>query len=154
MRHLRKLPDVIGLFVRPDAAAGDAGSTHAWAEVYFPGDCGVAKPLLPETCYDRRQEDAMRRDSFERFYYEKVSLEGCGCAEYVSTRLRDLDRLAVKAEARGIAWSAPESLQVWVRLADRIRKLAERANWRPQPRFMFPRWSPAAELFAGCHRRG
>ena len=32
------------------------------------------------------QEDAMRRDSFERFYYEKVSLEGCGCSEYVSTR--------------------------------------------------------------------
>ena len=30
----------------------------------------------------------MRRDSFERFYYEKVSLEGCGCAEYVTTRLR------------------------------------------------------------------
>jgi hypothetical protein len=23
----------------------------------------------------------MRRDSFERFYYEKVSLEGGGCAE-------------------------------------------------------------------------
>ena len=48
----------------------------------------------------------MRRDSFERFYYEKVALEGCGCAEYVSTRLRDLDGLAVKAEARGIAWTA------------------------------------------------
>ena len=66
----------------------------------------------------------MRRDSFERFYYEKVSLEGCGCAEYVSTRLRDLDGLAVKAEARGIAWTAPERLPVWVRLADRIRKVA------------------------------
>jgi hypothetical protein len=75
----------------------------------------------------------MRRDSFERFYYERVSLEGCGCAEYVSTRLRDLDGLAVKAEARGVAWSAPESPHIWVRLADRIRKLAERANWRPQP---------------------
>ena len=68
----------------------------------------------------------MRRDSFERFYYEKVSLEGCGCAEYVSTRLRDLDGLAVKAEARGVAWSAPESLPVWVRLVERVRKLAER----------------------------
>jgi hypothetical protein len=75
----------------------------------------------------------MRRDGFERFYYEKVSLEGCGCAEYVSTRLRDLDRLAVKAEARCIAWSAPERLPVRVRLAERIRKVAERANWRPQP---------------------
>ncbi len=75
----------------------------------------------------------MRRDSFERFYYEKVALEGCGCAEYVSTRLRDLDGLAVKAEVRGIAWSAPERLPVWVRLADRIRKVTERANWRLQP---------------------
>ncbi len=69
----------------------------------------------------------MRRDSFERFYYEKVSLEGCGCAEYVSTRLRDLDGLAVNAEVRGIAWTAlPERRSVWVRLADRIRKVAER----------------------------
>jgi hypothetical protein len=126
-----------------------------WAEVYLPGDCGVAKPLLLETCYDRRQEDAMCRDSFERFYYEKVSLEGCGCAVYVSTRLRDLDGLAVKDEARGIAWTAlPEHLPVWVRLADRIRKVAERATWRPQPRFKVRRWSPAAGLLSGCHRRG
>jgi hypothetical protein len=71
----------------------------------------------------------MRRDSFERFYYEKVSLEGCGCAEYVSTRLRDLDGLAVNAEVRGIAWTAlPERRSVWVRLADRIRKVAERGQ--------------------------
>lgn len=35
----------------------------------------------------------MRRDSFERFYYEKVGLgEGCGCAEHV-TRIRELDAL-------------------------------------------------------------
>lgn len=35
----------------------------------------------------------MRKDSFERFYYEKVGLgEGCGCAEHV-TRIRDLDDL-------------------------------------------------------------
>lgn len=41
----------------------------------------------------------MRRDSFERFYYEKVGLgEGCGCAEYV-TRLRDLDVLAARDNA-------------------------------------------------------
>ena len=60
----------------------------------------------------------MRRDSFERFYYEKVSLEGCGCAEYVSTRLRDLDGLAVKAEVRGTAWTAlPERQSVWIGLA-------------------------------------
>jgi hypothetical protein len=96
----------------------------------------------------------MRR-GFERFYHEKVSLEGCGYPEYVSTRLRDLDGLAVKAKARGIAWTAlPEHLPVWIRLADRIRKVAERANWRPQPRFMVYRWSPAAGLLSGCHRRG
>ena len=36
----------------------------------------------------------MQKDSFERFYYEKVGLgEGCGCAEHV-TRIRDLDALA------------------------------------------------------------
>lgn len=36
----------------------------------------------------------MRRDSFERFYYEKIALaEGCGCAEHV-TRMRDIDALA------------------------------------------------------------
>jgi hypothetical protein len=97
----------------------------------------------------------MRRGSIERFYYEKVALEGCGCAEYVTTRIRDLDTLAVRAEARGIAWTAlPERMPVWVRLADMIRKVAERANWRPQPRFMVRRWSLAAELLSGGHRRG
>ena len=74
----------------------------------------------------------MRRDSFERFYYEKVALEGCGCAEYVTTRMRDLDGLAVKAKARGIAWSAPELRPVWLQLADRIRKVAEGVNWRSE----------------------
>src|SRR3954469_2996693 len=59
------------------------------------------------------READMRRDSFERFYYEKVALEGCGCAEYVSSRLRDLDGLAVKAEARGLAWSSPERQPGW-----------------------------------------
>ena len=68
----------------------------------------------------------MRCDSFDRFYYEKVSLEGCGCAEYVSTRLRDLDGLVVNAEVGGIAWTAlPERRSVWVRLADRIGKVVE-----------------------------
>ena len=44
----------------------------------------------------------MRRDSFERFYYEKVGLgEGCGCAEHV-TRIRDLDALGERlASGRG-----------------------------------------------------
>jgi hypothetical protein len=70
----------------------------------------------------------MPRDSFERFYYEKVSFEGCGCAEYVTTRMRDLDGLAVKAEARGTAWSALEHRPVWLRLADRIGKVASHAS--------------------------
>jgi hypothetical protein len=36
----------------------------------------------------------MARDSFEKFYFEKVALgEGCGCAEHV-TRTRDLDALS------------------------------------------------------------
>ena len=39
----------------------------------------------------------MRRDSFERFYLEKVALgEGCGCAEHV-TRLREIDRQVAMA---------------------------------------------------------
>jgi hypothetical protein len=41
----------------------------------------------------------MRRDSFERFYYEKIALaEGCGCAEHV-TRMRDIDALATMQRA-------------------------------------------------------
>lgn len=36
----------------------------------------------------------MRKDSFERFYFEKIALaEGCGCAEHV-TRMRDIDAAA------------------------------------------------------------
>lgn len=36
----------------------------------------------------------MRRQSYERFYYEKIALgEGCGCAEHV-TRMRELDAYA------------------------------------------------------------
>ncbi len=53
----------------------------------------------------------MRRDSFERFYYEKIGLgEGCGCAEHV-TRMRDLDALGsqraksgLRVETRPLAW--------------------------------------------------
>ena len=36
----------------------------------------------------------MRRQSYERFYYEKIALgEGCGCAEHV-TRMREMDAYA------------------------------------------------------------
>ena len=45
----------------------------------------------------------MRKDSFERFYYEKVGLgEGCGCAEHV-TRIRDLDALGAIALRRAVS---------------------------------------------------
>ena len=81
----------------------------------------------------------MRQDSFERFYYEKVSLEGCGCAEYVSTRLRDLDGLAVNAEVRGIAWiTLPERRSAWARLAESIRKMAEMVELAAAPPFHGP----------------
>jgi hypothetical protein len=63
----------------------------------------------------------MRKDSFERFYYEKVGLgEGCGCAEHV-TRVRDLDALGQRlASGR----STPGALSVaigWLRNAFRRR---------------------------------
>ena len=53
----------------------------------------------------------MRKDSFERFYYEKVGLgEGCGCAEHV-TRIRDLDALGQRlaGAAPGRARCPPRS---------------------------------------------
>jgi hypothetical protein len=98
----------------------------------------------------------MRRDSFERFYYEKVALEGCGCAEYVATRIRDLDALTVKAEARGIAWSASKYRPVWIRLADRIRKVAETATgYSPVSWFIDGRWQRGSSLavIVGVSRR-
>jgi hypothetical protein len=39
---------------------------------------------------------SVQRDSFEKFYFEKVALgEGCGCAEHV-TRTRELDALSAR----------------------------------------------------------
>jgi hypothetical protein len=64
----------------------------------------------------------MRRDSFERFYYEKIALaEGCGCAEHV-TRMRDIDALAAAHRV-----SAPRFA-----LATRIRAASAAAlsRWR------------------------
>src|SRR5262245_366726 len=61
---------------------------------------------------------AMRRDNFERFYYEKIALgEGCGCAEHV-TRMRDLDELAVRSAERKFAWSPQSRQAVWLRAAN------------------------------------
>ncbi|HTV71839.1 MAG TPA: hypothetical protein VMF90_25180 [Rhizobiaceae bacterium] len=58
----------------------------------------------------------MRRESFERFYYEKIALaEGCGCAEHV-TRMRDIEEFAAarSAPARrqmAFGWTAPALLK-------------------------------------------
>lgn len=61
----------------------------------------------------------MRKDSFERFYYEKVGLgEGCGCAEHV-TRIRDLDALGQRlASGRGGTGAVAASM-TWLREAIR-----------------------------------
>lgn len=57
----------------------------------------------------------MRRESFERFYYEKVGLgECCGCAEHV-TRLRDLDALAARIAATSNERSFSVRPLSWVR---------------------------------------
>ncbi|MFI0845465.1 hypothetical protein [Mesorhizobium sp. IMUNJ 23232] len=57
----------------------------------------------------------MRKDSFERFYYEKVGLgEGCGCAEHV-TRIRDLDALGQKLASGRAGPSALAVITGWLR---------------------------------------
>ena len=59
----------------------------------------------------------MRRDSFERFYLEKVALgEGCGCAEHV-TRLREIDRQAASiGRAAPLTSPVPALLRVLRRI--------------------------------------
>ncbi len=62
----------------------------------------------------------MRRESFERFYFEKVALgEGCGCAEHV-TRMRDLDQLAAKRRPIGFLHVIPAS---WRQVTGAVRHL-------------------------------
>ncbi|MET0574937.1 MAG: hypothetical protein ABWZ83_03650 [Mesorhizobium sp.] len=57
----------------------------------------------------------MRRDSFERFYYEKIGLgEGCGCAEHV-TRIRDLDALAAQIAAHHVRSQIWATVCAWLR---------------------------------------
>lgn len=67
----------------------------------------------------------MHKQSFERFYYEKVGLgEGCGCAEHV-TRLRDLDALGERLASRRVEQSG---LSVAMsRLARAARRMLRRA---------------------------
>jgi hypothetical protein len=70
----------------------------------------------------------MRRDSFERFYYEKVGLgEGCGCAEHV-TRVHDLDALGRRLTS---GRSEPGMLSLamsWLRRAFLSRRTSDRQD--------------------------
>jgi hypothetical protein len=71
----------------------------------------------------------MRRESFERFYYEKIALaEGCGCAEHV-TRMRDIDALVA-----GHTVSAPRFAfvaSVRAMAAAVLARLRDRLAYRP-----------------------
>ncbi len=68
----------------------------------------------------------MRKDSFERFYYEKVGLgEGCGCAEHV-TRIRDLDALGERLAGGRSRPSVLSTAIGWLRGAFRRRAQARR----------------------------
>ena len=62
----------------------------------------------------------MRRDSFERFITKRSR------SKAAAARNMSAPGLAVTAEARDIAWSAPERLPVWVRRAEQDRKIVER----------------------------
>ena len=68
----------------------------------------------------------MRKDSFERFYYEKVGLgEGCGCAEHV-TRIRDLDTLGERLAGGRSRPSVLSAAIGWLRGAFRRHVQARR----------------------------
>ncbi len=72
----------------------------------------------------------MRKDSFERFYYEKVGLgEGCGCAEHV-TRIRDLDALGERIASGRTKPGALSVAAAWFRNC--ARRIAERRRTRQQ----------------------
>ena len=68
----------------------------------------------------------MRKDSFERFYHEKVGLgEGCGCAEHI-TRIRDLDALGQRL-ASGRARPSVLAITIgWLRKA--VGRIFERGT--------------------------
>ena len=68
----------------------------------------------------------MRKDSFERFYYEKVGLgEGCGCAEHV-TRIRDLDALGQRLKSGRAKPGALAAVMAWLRQG--ARRVLERGT--------------------------
>ena len=72
----------------------------------------------------------MRKDSFERFYYEKIGLgEGCGCAEHV-TRIRDLDALGERMASGHTSPGALSVVAAWLRNC--ARRIAERRRTRQQ----------------------
>lgn len=57
----------------------------------------------------------MRKDSFERFYYDKIGLgEGCGCAEHV-TRIRELDALGKRLVSGRVRPGAVSTAILWIR---------------------------------------
>ena len=57
----------------------------------------------------------MSRNSFERFYYEKVALgEGCGCAEQI-IGTRDLDRRSQEAGLRQASQDGLGDHRHWLR---------------------------------------
>jgi hypothetical protein len=71
----------------------------------------------------------MRRDSFERFYYEKIALaEGCGCAEHV-TRMRDIDALAAGQPAVAPRFASIAAVRKAMTAA--FAWLRERLGYRP-----------------------
>ena len=72
----------------------------------------------------------MRKDSFERFYYEKVGLgEGCGCAEHV-TRIRDLDALGQRLTSGRTMPGALTVAMTWFRKG--VVRILHRTT-QPQP---------------------
>jgi hypothetical protein len=72
----------------------------------------------------------MRKDSFERFYYEKIGLgEGCGCAEHV-TRIRDLDALGQRLASGRVTPAKPPAAIAWIQSVARrlTRSLGRRSR--------------------------
>jgi hypothetical protein len=71
----------------------------------------------------------MRRDSFERFYYEKIALaEGCGCAEHV-TRMRDIDAVAAGQRVSAPRFASIVAIRKAATAA--LARLRERLSYRP-----------------------
>lgn len=69
-----------------------------------------------------KEDRAMPRDGFERFYLEKVALgEGCGCAEHV-TRIREIEAMREARSFRLPRRERPGRLLSWLRRALALKK--------------------------------